>query len=116
MDDTNDIFSPEALRLLGTDQGSLDTQALESLDSRESTNTSRVHDVERTASAATEGHDRATSSPHTAASGFSTFYATTVQGPRQERTKFESKRRVEVAQVRKEGTCMRCRWNKIPVA
>ena len=48
--------------------------------------------------------------------GYSTFPATEDSGRKHKRTKFEDpKRRNEVAQVRKEGACMRCRWNKIPV-
>lgn len=116
MDNPDDTCSPEALRLLGADHGSLDAQALDLLDWWETSNADRVCGIHSTASTAPEGQYRAPSSQHGAGPGYSTFPATAGQGTRCKRAKFEDpKRRAEVAQVRKEGACMRCRWNKIPV-
>lgn len=56
------------------------------------------------------------SSLEKATSGYSMFPAATEQGRKRQRAKFEDpRRRAEVAQVRREGACMRCHWNKIPV-
>jgi hypothetical protein len=116
MDNPDHTFSPEALRFLGDDQGSLDAEALDLVDSWETSNADRVCDIDRTASTAPEGQYRAPSSQHRAGPWYSTFHASTDQGPRYKRAKFEDpKRRAEVAQVRKEGACIRCRWNKTPV-
>ena len=116
MDNPDRTFSPEALRLRGAGQGSLDAQALDLVDSWETSNADRFCGIHRIASTAPEVQSRAPSSPHRAAPWYSTFSASTDQGPRYKRAKFEDpERRAEVAQVRKEGACMRCRKNKIPV-
>ena len=49
-------------------------------------------------------------------SGLSTFSVAGDQSRERKRAKFtDPKRRGEVAKVRKDGACLRCRWNKIPV-
>ena len=116
MNNPDYTFSPEALRFLGDDQGSLDAQALGLIDLGETPNADRFCGIHGTVSTGPEGLYGAPSSQHRAAPWYSTFPASTDQDPRYKRAKFEDpKRRAEVAQVRKEGACMRCRWNKIPV-
>lgn len=52
---------------------------------------------------------------HNAIPGCSTLPSAT-GGSRRKRAKYEDlKRRDEVALVRREGACMRCRWTKVPV-
>lgn len=116
MDDYDDIFSPQALRLFQIDQDLLDAQAVTSFNSREGSNANGICDVHRTASLVPDGRHTASSSQHKAAPGVSAFRITTDKGQRHKRAKFEDpKRRAEVAQLRKEGACMKCHWNKTAV-
>ena len=119
MDISDSIFSPGALQLLAANEGPLNAQALELIDSSSTSNTSYFDGIQRTASTAPQvptTQYSAPSSQPTAASFYSTFSASTEQAPRRARKKFENpERRAEVAQVRKQGSCMRCHWNKIPV-
>lgn len=48
--------------------------------------------------------------------GLSAFHAENTQESRRKRSKFDEKRREEIASIRKRGACIRCRYNKLPVA
>lgn len=101
MKDRDDIFSSEALRHLRGDQGSLDAQAVDMISSRELSNTARVLS---TLDTVPEGRYSPSRSGQQGAPWHSFFPASTEQGSRHRRAKFEDpKRRAEVAQVRKEG-------------
>ena len=117
MDEPDDtFFSTEALRLLEAHRVPPDAQAPEVISSWDTLVIDRDCGSRSTAAAASDGRKRAPDSPHRAESGYSVFSAASDQGPRHKRGKFEDpKRRAEVAQVRKEGACLRCRWSKSPV-
>ncbi|KAL8823162.1 MAG: hypothetical protein Q9191_006119 [Dirinaria sp. TL-2023a] len=111
LDDT--FFSPEALRLLQPRDSSLDGQQLELAGLWGTSSIGPTCDNHGSAAAALEAQKRAPRSRKRAAPGYSMFPATADRGPSRKRAKLEDpKRRAEVAQVRKEGACLRCRWNK----
>ena len=117
MDDPEQIFSPEALRLLGEGQGSHDAQVPDSIDSWEKTSVDDFRPAHDTTCPPTEFQIETKNLDQVATVRYSTFPASTDGGPSRKRTKFEDpKRRAEVARIRKEGACIRCRWNKIPVS
>lgn len=103
MDYLDDNLSSEDLRLLEAYRISLDAVALQGT-------SHSVYGVPF------ETQHEKPSSLGKAASGYSMFPAAPEQGRKRKRTKFEDpRRRAEVAQVRREGACMRCHRNKIPV-
>lgn len=112
MDISDFIFSPGALQSFGADEGPPNAQVLESVNSCSRSDIVCFGSIQRTTSTVPQTPTtqyRAPSSYH------STFPASTGQVPRRTRRKFaDPKRRAEVAQVRKQGSCMRCHWNKIP--
>lgn len=117
MDEIDDtFFSSEALRLLQA-KDTLDVQAQDLNSLWRTSNTPVDCGAHGTAATAAPGaQHRVPRSQKRAAPNYSTFPATADQGPRHKRAKFEDpKRRAQVAQVRKEGACLRCRWNKSSV-
>lgn len=111
-----DIFPPESLRLLRSIQSSVDAGALSSLGSWEPTNVGRSGSIHRNAPEYPLAEYDMGRSQQGVDTWYSTFPTSIHQQPKPKRKKFEDpNRRAEVAQVRKEGACMRCRLNKIPV-
>ena len=112
MDDVEQIFSPEALRSLFGSQGFGYAQDPDSISFWENPSIDSSHHAHDTTRTPTEVQLKTKNSQK----GRCTFPASGGEGPSHKRAKFQDpRRRAEVAQVRKEGACMRCRWNKIPV-
>ena len=113
----NTFFSKEALRLLETDEASLDEQTLGLLSSWDTSvidSSCGAHST--TAAAAPECQKSVPTLQHSAESAYSIFPTKPDQGQKRKRAKFEDpRRRDEVAQIRKQGACLRCRWTKSPV-
>ena len=111
------FFSTEALRLLETDQSSFDAQTWDTFgpwDTPEFSSLDGLYDI---TSISPKAQPRAPKSVKRAAPCYSQFSTFDDQGPKRKRAKFEDpKRRAEVAKLREDGACMRCRWNKIPVS
>ena len=118
MDNPNNNFSPEASRLTRVDQDCSQAKALDLADSWEINIADHIHRIDQTPYRATKEQSSALSPQHGSASWFSTFPVepSSSENPRRKRAKYEDpKRRAEVAQLRKEGACMRCHLNKTPV-
>ena len=116
MSNTNHTFLPEASQLIGADQDCSQVQALDLNDSWETYNAEQIHRIDQTLYRAAKEQCTILNPQQGPASWFSTFSALTNESPRRKRAKYEDpKRRAEVAQLRKEGACMRCHWNKTPV-
>ena len=118
MDNLEAFFSTEALRLLAQGQGFQDVQDLFSIGYRENPSVDDFHCThDDTTCAPTEARFEKKDLHLGATLGYSTFLASTDERRSRKRAKFEDpKRRAAVAQVRKEGACMRCRWYKVPVS
>lgn len=100
---------PESVPLLGPCQGLLDVQAQYLAISCD------IEHEDGNSNAPLEGQDKALSSRKKLAPNIQVFPTADGQRKSHQRKKFSDAKRQDVAQVRKDGACIRCHLNKIPV-
>ena len=109
MDNDEEFFSPQALRLLAADS---DADLLALGDSHcLFADDSSVMQPQRPQETTSKTRSVARGLP-----GTSTFCVASNAEPKPKRVKFEPERRIEVARIRKRGACLRCRVLKIAVS